>query len=181
VLAFVSGPVVVALAWRVGTLLLRVMPIAPRQSPFLAAFFYSAGLEESLKLVALLALWCAVRARSPRDLLPIATGIACGFASAENVLALWSAAHPATAFVERMTMALLAHIAYAAVTAVILAAVAPPLSARGIGAALLVAILLHGAYDAAAFADLSWATLALLAALGAFAVVTWWRRLQATS
>ncbi len=175
VLALGTGIVVVALVWTVGTLILLAFPLSPRRSPVLTAFTYGAGLEETAKLLALLVLWRIGRVPAARDLLPVATGIACGFAAAENILTLWKAAYPMRAVFERTLLALPAHMAYAAIMVEVLARVDPPFGRRGLVLALVAAILCHGVYDALSLAglrDLTWLMAALLAAITVWA----WRR-----
>ena len=173
-----AGVAVLALVWLTGTALLRVLPVSPRQSPILAALTYGAGLEETFKLLAFLLLWRALRLRPPRDLLPAATGLACGFAAAENVLALWWAAHPAMALFHRVAMALPAHMGYAAIMAGILARRGAWPATRQVVAALLATIVAHAAYDAAALAGLQTMTRLILAALVVFTCWAWWRHLR---
>lgn len=168
-----AGAVVVALVWLTGTAMLRVMPLSPLQSPVLAALIYGAGLEETFKLLALLLLWQILRLCPARDLLPAATGIACGFAAAENILALWWAAYPAVALFGRIAMALPMHLACAAIMASILARRGPWSAAR-VAAALLATVVPHAAYDATSFADLQTLHLAILAVLVVFTCVAWW-------
>jgi PrsW family intramembrane metalloprotease len=171
-LAASAGAVVVALVWLTGTALLRVMPMSPLQSPLAAALIYGAGLEEIFKLLALLLLWRAVRLRPSRDLLPAATGIACGFAAAENVLALWWATYPVMSLFQRIAMALPMHLAFAAIVASILARHGLRAATRVI-AALLAVIALHTGYDAASFAGLQTMPLVILVVLGVFACRAW--------
>jgi RsiW-degrading membrane proteinase PrsW (M82 family) len=178
VLALGAGILVVALVWTVAAVVLPVFPLSPRASPVLAAFTYGAGLEETSKLLALLVLWRLGRAAAARDPLPFATGIACGFAAAENILTLWRAAHPMRALFERMLLALPAHTAYAAIMAAVLARVHPSFGARGCALALLAAILCHGLYDAVSLAGLRDLTCLIAALLAAITAWAWWHRLR---
>jgi hypothetical protein len=175
VLAVATGAAAVVLVWAVATRLLLVLPVSPRRSPILAAFTYAAGLEETVKLLGLVILWRFMRAHSARDLLPAATGIACGFAAAETILTFWAAHYPMLAFVERVFLALTAHMAYAAIMAGVLGRIDPPFGAGGLLLALVAAIVCHGVYDALSFAglhELAWLMAALSAAVTAAA---WWR------
>jgi hypothetical protein len=179
VLAVAAGVAVVALVWLTGTAMLRVMPLSPRQSPILAALTYSAGLEETFKLLALLLLWRVSRLRPARDLLPAATGIACGFAAAENVLVLWSAADPAIMLFQRIAIALPLHLACAAIMTSIITR-RGPCTAMRLLPALLAAIVAHAAYDAASFADLQTMPFVIAAVLFVFTCHAWWRYLRRT-
>jgi len=156
------------------------VPVATR------AFIHAALTEELGKFGPLLLLlrgfgprWGAAwQARDALAVLALACAVAAGFAALENALALWHAAAPLAALGQRLTIALPAHLGYAAILALALAR-APAGGPGWLGggragwaaAGLAVAVLAHGLFDLAALGGLTLLGTITWAAL--WAVLAW--------
>jgi hypothetical protein len=145
-----------------------VVPHMPGFAPLNAALIYSALPEEALKLAAL-------RAVASRPVpLVAATGVACGFAAAENVLALAYAGDPSGALVELLVFAWPVHLALAAIAVEVLARAGTGL--RGYGLAFLVVMPLHTLFDTLIFAGWVQVGMAVIATAFLIALGVWRHR-----
>lgn len=170
----VGAALTAAVLWLIGPVLLRLTPPLPFDAPWRTTLIHAALPEETLKLAALLLLWRSTGARSFRNILVLATGIACGFAAFENGLAVWYARQPGIVVLERLFFSIPAHMAYAAITAGVLAAGGIRFDWRRICLAWTAATTLHWAYDAALFGGNDPMVYALLAVSIAIVVLAWW-------
>ena len=136
------------------------MPHVPGFAPFNAALVYAAIPEEALKLAALAML-------SPRRALFLAaTGVACGFAAGENVLAAAYAGGSSAMLAARLLVAWPAHLSLAAVAAEVLTRTG--LDIRGYLLAFLCVMPLHALFDTLFF--MGWSQMGTAAVAAAFLI-----------
>ncbi len=167
-IALAAGALGALVLYALGPPLRALVPLIPGFAPFNAALVYAALPEEALKLAALR----AVAAR--RVPLVAATGVACGFAAAENVLALAYAADPSGTLLERLAIAWPAHLSLAALAVEVLAR--QGLGLRGYGLAFLVVMPLHTLFDTLFFAGWVEAGMAIIATSFLVALGVWRHR-----
>ena len=160
------------LLYGVAPILRAVVPLAPDLSPVRAAFVYAAMPEEALKLAGL-----AVVVRR-RSLLLQATGIACGFATVENVLAIaYAPSSPFAILIDRVIGGIPAHLVLGAWAAGVLRRTG--LSPRGFLAAFAFVAALHTLFDTLFFAGHNRAGIGAIVIAGILAALFWRYQSQA--
>jgi hypothetical protein len=156
-----------------GPPLRALVPHLPGFAPFNAGLFLIALPQEALKLAGLYAV-------SPKRVPLIqATGVACGFAAAENVLTLAYAPDPTTVLTTQLMFALPTHLALAAIAADVLARCG--LGWRGYAVTFAATLALHTLVVTLFFANWLQAGMAIIATAFLIALGIWRLRLSDTA